>query len=64
MEPGYQVGSVFGQLEHDMSKALVLTAGLRWTYDEKDYHYNVIPQLFAGGVLIPGEAPLGVPPAA
>lgn len=55
-------GSVFGQLEHDMSKALVLTAGLRWTYDEKDYHYNVIPQLFAGGVLIPGEAPLGVPP--
>ena len=54
--------SVFGQLERDLTPDLVLTAGLRWTYDEKDYHYNVIPQLFVGGMLIPGEAPLGAPP--
>ncbi|MCB1729938.1 MAG: TonB-dependent receptor [Halieaceae bacterium] len=54
--------SAFGQLEQDLSPDMVLTAGLRWTYDEKDYHYNVIPQLFVGGNLIPGEAPLGAPP--
>tara|TARA_R110002110_G_scaffold114374_7_gene283843 strand:- start:20422 stop:22653 length:2232 start_codon:yes stop_codon:yes gene_type:complete len=54
--------SVFGQLERDLTPDLVLTAGLRWTYDEKDYDYNAVPFLRAGGVPIPGQAPLGVPP--
>ncbi|MFO7553071.1 MAG: TonB-dependent receptor [Haliea sp.] len=54
--------SVFGQLERDLTPDLVLTAGLRWTYDEKDYDYNAVPFLRAGGVSIPGQAPLGVPP--
>ncbi|MEM1153596.1 MAG: TonB-dependent receptor [Pseudomonadota bacterium] len=54
--------SVFGQVEHDFSEQLMLTLGLRWTYDEKDYGYDVTPQLFVGGELIPGQAPLGDPP--
>lgn len=54
--------SAFGQLERDLSPDLVLTAGLRWTYDEKDYLYNAVPFLRAGGMSIPGQAPLGVPP--
>lgn len=54
--------SAFGQLERDLTPDLVLTAGLRWTYDEKDYAYNAVPFLRAGGVSIPGQAPLGVPP--
>lgn len=54
--------SAFGQLERDLTPDLVLTAGLRWTYDEKDYAYNAVPFLRAGGVPIPGQAPLGVPP--
>lgn len=54
--------SAFGQLERDLTTDLVLTAGLRWTYDEKDYAYNAVPFLRAGGVPIPGQAPLGVPP--
>lgn len=54
--------SAFGQLERDLTTDLVLTAGLRWTYDEKDYQYNAVPFLRAGGVPVPGQAPLGVPP--
>tara|TARA_R110002110_G_C13470525_1_gene720913 strand:+ start:22682 stop:24916 length:2235 start_codon:yes stop_codon:yes gene_type:complete len=54
--------SLFGQFEHDLSDSLVLTAGLRWTYDEKDYLYTASPFLIAGGMSIPGQAPLGVPP--
>lgn len=54
--------SVFGQLEHDLSEQLMLTAGIRWTYDDKDYEYNAFPRFAMGGVAIPGVAPLGVPP--
>lgn len=54
--------SVFGQLEHDLGSSLTLTAGLRWTYDEKDYFYRAEPSLVVGGTPIPGAAPLGVPP--
>ncbi len=54
--------SIFGQIERDLSEQLVLTAGLRWTYDEKDYQYLAVPRFIAGGMSIPGIAPLGVPP--
>lgn len=54
--------SVFGQIEQDLGADLMLTAGLRWTYDEKDYQYNAIPRLEVMGTPIPGQAPLGVPP--
>jgi iron complex outermembrane recepter protein len=54
--------SVFGQGEYDFNEKLTLTAGLRWTYDEKDYAYNTNAGLFIGGALIPGVIPLGVPP--
>ena len=54
--------SVFGQIEHDLSEQLTLTAGVRWTYDEKDYAYLAVPYFIIGGVPIPGVAPLGVPP--
>jgi len=54
--------SVFGQIEHDLSDRLMLTAGLRWTYDDKDYAYIAVPRFVAGGMSIPGVAPLGVPP--
>lgn len=54
--------SVFGQMEWDLNPALVLTAGIRWTYDEKDYTYDAEPSLVMGGVPVPGAAPLGVPP--
>ncbi|WP_019529321.1 TonB-dependent receptor [Dasania marina] len=29
--------SVFGQVEYDLTEALLLTAGVRWTEDEKEY---------------------------
>ncbi len=54
--------SVFGQAEYDFSDKLTLTAGLRWTYDEKDYAYNTDAGLFIGGVQVPGVIPLGTPP--
>nr|WP_277602453.1 TonB-dependent receptor [Parahaliea mediterranea] len=54
--------SLFGQAEYDIDSQWMLTAGLRWTYDEKDYGYDAQPFLVAGGVEVPGAAPLGVPP--
>ncbi len=54
--------SVFGETEYDFNDRLTVTAGLRWTYDEKDYAYNIDAGLYAGGALVPGVIPLGVPP--
>ncbi len=54
--------SFFGQLEFDLAEQWMLTAGARWTYDEKDYSYIAVPRFALGGVSIPGVAPLGVPP--
>ena len=54
--------SVFGQIEHDLSDQLMLTAGIRWTYDDKDYAYLAVPRFAVGGMSIPGVAPLIAPP--
>ena len=54
--------SVFGQIERDLSDQLMLTAGIRWTYDDKDYAYLAVPRFAVGGMSIPGVAPLIAPP--
>ncbi|MEM1142918.1 MAG: TonB-dependent receptor [Pseudomonadota bacterium] len=46
--------AVFGQLDYDLSDTLVLTAGLRWTIDDKEYEYESTG-LAAGGLVVDSD---------
>ncbi len=45
--------AIFGQLDYDITDTLVLTAGLRWSNDEKDYVAERSLDPFGGSALAP-----------
>lgn len=57
-EQEHESYAIFGQADYNISESLILTAGLRWTYEEKDV-INIFTQDFDGDCDDP--AALGLP---
>lgn len=54
--------SVFTQAEYDLTDRLMITGGLRYTRDQKDYRYNYICESLLGAPVCPPPLPDGVAP--